>query len=288
MFRFAIILFVGCGIASRSDLAQCQQGADSPLTLAWEKNILTVRGKQLPGEELKIWYIEAYCRPGSTDREWKQTVIGHKTELVSKSDDSCELRLKCQLKDGVVVEHLITSSQDEIDFQLTATNPTANRSDAQWAQPCIRVDKFTGREQSTYLPKCFVFLDGKLTRLPTKDWATKARYTPGQVWAPKGVDREDVNPRPLNRQIPSHGLIGCFSEDETMMLASAWEPYQELFQGVITCIHSDFRIGGLEAGESKKIHGKIYVIKANTKTLLKRYRYDFPQQDDRSRQKEKR
>ena len=28
-------------------------------------------------------------------------------------------------------------------------------------------------------------------------------------------------------------------------LATAWEPYQELFQGVIVCMHSDFRIGGL-------------------------------------------
>ena len=31
-------------------------------------------------------------------------------------------------------------------------------------------------------------------------------------------------------------------------MATAWEPYQELFQGVIVCLHSDFRIGGLEAG----------------------------------------
>ena len=30
-------------------------------------------------------------------------------------------------------------------------------------------------------------------------------------------------------------------------MAVAWEPYQEIFLGVITCIHSDFRLGGLDA-----------------------------------------
>ena len=43
-------------------------------------------------------------------------------------------------------------------------------------------------------------------------------------------------------------------------MATAWEPIQELFQGVIVCLHSDFRIGGLKPGESKKIHGKIYLM----------------------------
>ena len=62
-----------------------------------------------------------------------------------------------------------------------------------------------------------------------------------------------------------------------MILASAWEPYQELFQGVIVCLHSDFRIGGLKAGETKKIRGKLYLVAANVDSLLKRYRKDFPE-----------
>ena len=62
-----------------------------------------------------------------------------------------------------------------------------------------------------------------------------------------------------------------------MILASAWEPYQELFQGVIVCLHSDFRIGGLKPGETKKIHGKLYLVDANVDALLKRYRQDFPE-----------
>ena len=62
-----------------------------------------------------------------------------------------------------------------------------------------------------------------------------------------------------------------------MILATAWEPYQELFQGVIVCLHSDFRIGGLEPGESKRIRGKIYLVDADVPALLTRYRKDFPE-----------
>ena len=59
--------------------------------------------------------------------------------------------------------------------------------------------------------------------MPTPHWATKARYIPGQVWAGRGVNRNDINPRPLSDDTPSNGLIGCFSRDESMILASALE-----------------------------------------------------------------
>ena len=92
------------------------------------------------------------------------------------------------------------------------------------------------------------------------------------------MDRRDVNPHPLSDLVPSNGLIGCFSHDNKMILATAWEPYQELFQGVVTCIHSDFRIGGLQPGETKQIRGKIYLVDADIPALVKRYAHDFPEQ----------
>jgi len=164
---------------------------------------------------------------------------------------------------------------DDVDFRITASNPTDKPSEANWAQACIRVDTFTGQDQAHYLPKCFIILDGQLCRMPTREWATEALYTPGQVWCAKGVDRRDVNPRPLSRLVPDNSLIGCFSADEKTILAAAFEPCQELFQGVITCIHSDFRIGGLEPKQSKVIHGKLYVLPADVAALLKRYKNDF-------------
>jgi len=84
-----------------------------------------------------------------------------------------------------------------------------------------------------------------------------------------------VNPRPLNPHTPSNGLIGCFSSDEKQILAMAWKPYQELFQGIITCLHSDFRIGGLKPGETKEIRGKVYIVPADVPALLKRYEQDL-------------
>jgi hypothetical protein len=255
-----------------------------PLTIAWEKNFLTIRG-DFAGGELRTLYLEAYCRPGSTDRDWRETVIPHTAEKLEASADGKLIKLRDKLADGVIVEHTITAATDEVDFRLVASNPTDKPSEAHWAQPCIRVDQFTGTTKTDtsalvpqYARKCFLFLDGQLHRLPTEPWADKARYIPGQVYAAKGVDRDDVNPRPLSSLVPSSGLCGCFSGDEKQIMAVAWEPYQEIFQGVIACLHSDFRIGGLAPGQTKNIHGKVYIVPADVLRLVSRYEKDFPEQ----------
>ena len=267
---------------TRSSSAETRANEES-LTIAWAENMLTIRGPKLPGGAIKIHYLEAYCRPGSTDRDWKQTVIPHTTKLIKADLNGREIRLRDTLEDGVIVDHTIRASRDEVDFRLTASNPSKQASEAHWAQPCLRVDAFVGVKSEpnseAYLGKSFIFLDGRLSRLPTRPWATKARYVPGQVWCPAHVDRDDVNPRPLSRLVPSNGLIGCFSQDETQILATAWEPYQELFQGVLVCLHSDFRLGGLQPGETKQIRGKLYIVPADVESLLKRYRADFPEHE---------
>lgn len=255
----------------------------SGLTLRRDGHWLVIEGAHLPGGAIRINYLEAYCRAGSTDADWvKHTVIPHENELVSSSEDGQEIRLRDTLADGLIVEHVITAGDDEVSFNLTARNPTDRRSKAHWAQPCVRLGAFTGFDPDhskgdldDYLPKCFVFLDGELTRMPTPDWETNARYTPGQVWAGPDVPRTDVNPRPLNPRTPDNGLIGCFSAEETMLFATAWEPYQELFQGVARCLHADFRLGGIEAGETLTIRGKIYLLSNDVDELLRRHRRDF-------------
>ena len=254
-----------------------------PLKLAWKDNYLRIRGENIPGGEIEILYLEAYCRANSQTTDWgKHTVVGHSTSMVSASEDGSRIELRCTLKDGVVVDHVITSKSDEVDFRLRAHNPTAKISEAHWAQPCMRVGDFTGLGHPgnprtyDYIKKSFVFLDGKLSLMPTKDWALEARYTPGQVWAAPGVPRADVNPRPLSKHVPSNGLIGCFSADDSQVLTMVWEPYQELFQGVITCLHSDFRLGGLAPGETLDIRGKVYLTGNDIPELLKRYARDFP------------
>jgi hypothetical protein len=261
-------------------LLSCCFAAD-PLSLDRDKNWLVIRGADLPAGELRVNYLEAYCRAGSTDADWvKHTVIPHRSETLSS--DGHVLKLRDTLEDGVTVEHTITAEIDEIDFHLVAHNPTSNRSEAHWAQACPRLGPFTGvaadsKDLEDYLPKCFVFLDGKLAPMPTPQWAKTARYTPGQVWGAPGVPRSDLNPRPLSPLTTSNGLIGCFRGDGQRIFATAWEPYQELFQGVAHCLHSDFRLGGLEPGESKEIRGKIYLVANDVAALLGRYERDFPE-----------
>lgn len=258
----------------------------TPLTLGWKDNILTVYHPDIPGGRVETWYLEAYCRPGSTDRAWEKTVIGHKTRLVSINADKTILKLRCTLKDGVTVDHVIRADANGVSFDLVARNSGKQPSAAHWAQPCTRVGLFTGTDAGVtgnkyaYLEKSFIFQDkdDKPDFMPTPGWSVKARYTPGQVWCPKNVPRSDVNPRPLHPKAPHLGLIGCVSSDGKWLLALAWEPYQELFQGVIRCLHSDWRIGGLAPGQSKSIRGRMYLMPNDVPGLLARYRRDFPEQ----------
>jgi hypothetical protein len=274
---FIVAAFLLLSLFASPSHADDKQPVGVGLRVEWKDDWLTIRGPTIPGGPIRVHYLEAYCRPGSTDRKWEQTVIGHKTRLVLADDDGRHLVLECTLIDGAVIRHDIRAGADEVTFALTATNPTVKPSDAHWAQPCVRLGPFTGGDQQTYLAKCFIFLDGKLSRLPTRDWATRALYTPGQVWCPRGVERNDVNPRPLSPNVPDNGLIGCYSADEHTLFATAFEPYQELFQGVAACLHSDFRIGGLKPGETKKIRGKMHIVPADVDALLKRYQADFPE-----------
>lgn len=232
---------------------------------------------------MRVHYLEAYCRAGSTDADWgAHTVIPYAVEHASVNEAGTEVVLRHRLADGLVVDHRIRSSVDEVDIEITAHNPTDHVSEAHWAQPCIRVGAFAGAgpddtdDKYAYVPHSFVFLNGELARMPTEQWTTQARYTPGQVWRGPGVPAEDVNPRPVHPDTPSLGIIGCFSGDERKIFATAFEPYQGLFQGVIRCLHSDFRLGGLEPGASLEIHGKIYIVDNDVEALVERYRCDFP------------
>lgn len=250
------------------------------ITLSHREPYIVVHDDRLPGGELEIHYLEAFCRSGSAHRTWGETIIPHETVFVSSAVGGSALRLRSTLEDGVVAAHVITGGRDAITFFVTVRNPTDRPSAVHWAQPCVRVGRFTGTEgdgdPESYIGHCFVFVDGELTRLPTQPWAVEAPYTPGQEYCPRDVPRDDVGPRPLSEVVPSNGLIGCVSGDGSMLLATAWHPCQMLFQGVKQCIHADFRIGGLAPGEMKRIKGRLYLLPNDPAALLRRYAEDFP------------
>ncbi|HXX95380.1 MAG TPA: hypothetical protein VEN81_17290 [Planctomycetota bacterium] len=273
MKTWAALLVVSSGLSSCSP----PDVPERTPRLSWEKNILSVRGEDIPGGRIEILYLEAYCRSKSTHRAWGQTTLGHRTEKTHEAPDGSSLRLHCSVAGGVEVEHTITAGPGEVDFRVEAVNRGGEYVDAVWVQPCIRVGEFTGGDQKTYVERCFIFVDGQETFLPQVRSTEEALYKGGQVYVPRGIDREDVNPRPLSPEVPSNGLIGCISSDGSRLFATAWEPYQELFQGVFRCIHSDFRLGGLKPGETKRAHGKIYLMANDVDRLLRRYQRDFPE-----------
>ena len=276
---FLLWIFVGAVVAVACWGARAS--ADGRLLLHWQRRILRITGPALPAP-VEVLYIEAYCRPGSTHRRWSETVIPHRSERVDDGKDPHRIELIDRLEDGVVVRHVITARADEVDFKLTFSNPTDRTSHVWWGQPCVRVDRFTGTTRAdaralypAYIRKSFLFIDGKLARMPTRPWATEALYTPGQVYRLKHVDPANVNPRPLSPLIASNALVGCFSADGQKLLGIAFEPCQEIFQGVLACLHSDFRVAGLKPGETKVVRGKLYVLPADVQRLLARYRRDF-------------
>jgi len=252
--------------------------AAESLRIAWTNNMLTIAAVNLPGKTVTIWYLEAFCRSGSTHRDWKQTTIPHKTELIEADKEGKRLRLRTLVEPSVEVLHDIEAGRDEVDFRMELKNKGDEAVDVQWVQPCMRVDRFTGLKQDDYIQRSFIFTKDGLTALDKSRRIEEALYRGGQVYVPEGINLEDVNPRPISPDKPVNGLIGCFSEDSKYLLAMAWDQTQELFQGVIVCLHNDPRIGGLGAGETKKLHGKVYFLPADPDALLQRYVRDFPKE----------
>jgi len=243
------------------------------ITIAWTNNMLTIRSPKLAGDHLDIWYLEAFCRSGSTRRDWNQTTIPHRTELLQA--DPKHLRLRTRVGPDVEVLHEIRAGKDDVDFRVELTNHGGQAADVQWFQPCMRVAHFTGLNQSNYIQRSFIFTRNGLTMLDQMPRAEEARYRGGQVYVPAGIPIEDVNPRPISSEQPVNGLIGCFSADGKSLVAMAWDQTQELFQGVIVCLHNDPRVGGLKPGEKKHLHGKVYLLPNNSETLVARYSADF-------------
>ena len=249
------------------------QAQSQPLTLSWTNNMLRVSGPQVPGGYVETWYLEAFCRSGSTDRKWEETTIPHRTELLSA--ERHKLRLRTRVEPAVVLEHEIVAGADEVTFNVSVRNDGSEFVDVEWFQPCMRVDRFTGAGQEGYTTNSFIFTGAGLKRLDQLPRTEEAIYRGGQVYVPAGVPLADVNPRPISKIKPANGLIGCFSADGKKILATAWDHTQELFQGVIVCLHNDPRIGGLKPGEAKSLRGKIYLVENDPAKLLERYKADF-------------
>lgn len=268
----ALILCALCVLSWQNSVAA--DSSSVAFLLGWTNNLLTVSGPNLPGGKVEIWYLEAFCRKGATDRDWNKTTLPHKTQLVSAEPH--HLRLLTTVEPSVEMRHEIRARSDEVEFEFELTNHADQPVDLDWFEPaCIRVERFTGLDQTNYIKKSFIFTDRGLTTMDKTTRREKALYLGGQLYVPKGIDLNDINPRPISPDQPVNGLIGCFSADNQYLLATASDSTHELFQGVYVCLHSDPHVGGLAAHEAKRFRAKIYLLKNDPDELLKRYRRDF-------------
>jgi hypothetical protein len=253
------------------------RGADA-LHLAWTNNLMTVTGPNLPGGRLEILYLEAFLRPGANQRPWGETKIPHRTQLLRSDAAGAALDFRTTVETNVEVLHQVRAGTDSLDLVFDFTNHGSSASDLQWFQPaCVRTAAFTGRNQSNYTSRSFVFTSRGPSALNRLNRTTNALYLGGQVYLPPWTLPADANPRPLCRDILSNGLIGCFSADNQWILATASDRTHELFEGVYVCLHSDPLIAGLKPGETKRIRQKLYLLPNDMDRLLKRYRADFPE-----------
>src|SRR3954470_4689311 len=115
----------------------CIASGGAELTLDRQENWFIIRGAELPTGEIRVNYLEAFCRAGSTDADWsKHTVVGHKTETRFENLENKRIKLRSKLDDGLWVEHEIVAGDDEVIFKLTAYNTSDHVNEAHWAQPC--------------------------------------------------------------------------------------------------------------------------------------------------------
>ena len=260
-----------------------QAAEPTKLKLHWAKNMLTISGGHLPGGEMEIHYLEAYCRDNSQTTNWGQhTVVGHKTRLISRSNDGSQIHLHCDVNDGVTVEHVITASHDEVDFRLTAHNPTNKRSEAHWAQPCIRVGKFTGTgadataDKYAYIKKSFVYLDGKRAMMPTQGWATEARYIPGAGLGRAGRAARRCQPAPAAPRCAGQRADRLLQRRRLDDLCHRVRAVSGIVPGRDPLSAQRLPAGRPRAGRDVGYHGQNLSRKNDEAALLKRYHKDFP------------
>lgn len=255
-------------------------GAQS--SLSWTNNLLTFRDARIPGGSLDIFYLEAFCRPGGHERNWSLTRVPHQTRLIDSAADASELRFKSVIGTNFVVLHEVRTRTNGLEMTFLLSNHGTDPIDLQWFQPaCIRVDRFTGRDQATYTQRSFVFTAAGRTPLDRIRRTTEALYTGGQVYLPPWIQPLDANPRPVSLDRITNGIIGCVSADDRQILAVASDRTFELFEGVYVCLHSDPWIGGLKPGESRRIRQILYLIPNDPALLLRCYQEDFPQSGNR-------
>jgi len=87
---------------------------------------------------VETWYLEAFCRRGTTDRDWLQSIIPFESQPVAADPDGRWVKLRHIVAGKVVIDHEIRAGRDEVDLRMTITNRSDQFVDVDWTQPCMR------------------------------------------------------------------------------------------------------------------------------------------------------
>src|SRR4051794_33598710 len=79
------------------------QGND--LTIDWSDNRLRILSSRIPGGKIETWWLEAFCRSGSTNRKWEETTIPHHTVRIGGAGPAKEIKLVSTVEPNVKVTH---------------------------------------------------------------------------------------------------------------------------------------------------------------------------------------
>src|SRR5713101_5125948 len=97
-------------------------GAAENLRLSWTNNLLAVSDPRLPGGNLEVWYLEAFCRSRAWGRDWRKTTLPHKTTLTWADPRGRRLKFRTLVEPDIEVRHEIRSRNDELELSFELTN----------------------------------------------------------------------------------------------------------------------------------------------------------------------
>ena len=82
-----------------------------------------IHGDQVPGKQVRINRLEAYCSAKSKQAGWvKHKVVKHEAQLISINENVTVLRLHDRVSDGLIVERAIKAGREEIEIVISEKN----------------------------------------------------------------------------------------------------------------------------------------------------------------------
>jgi hypothetical protein len=259
--------------------AACTSDSDSEsaLQLRRWKGGVALQTRTEPPVTAYLWFYEwnlfdAFERGentrGRVGWDWKRSPDGSRMEMTS--DD---------------LSLTATAAADGADLRMTVTNRSGHDWPAIAAMiPClspgleeVREEIFTDEERE----RTWFLGAGGLEKLTNRDihfnGACRAEL---DAWEPQGedgrfafADRWTASDRDAAR-----GLMVRESSDGEWVMGIGWEDFVSA-QGhnPMRCLHLSARVGPLARGESRTLHGKVYLFRGTRDDCLERFRRDFPE-----------